>query len=64
MPIMDGYTSTIEIRKINKNVPIIAMSANAYDQDVKKCLDFGMNGHISKPLYMEDLIRKINSIIK
>lgn len=64
MPVMDGYTSTIEIRKINKDIPVIAMSANAYASDVEKCLSVGMNGHIAKPLYMEDLIRKINSVLK
>ena len=64
MPVMDGYEATRQIRTLNVQTPIVAMSANAYSQDVKKCMDVGMNGHISKPLYMEDLIRKINSIIK
>lgn len=64
MPVMDGYEATRQIRQLGVQTPVVAMSANAYSQDVKKCMDVGMNGHISKPLYMEDLIRKINSIIK
>lgn len=63
MPNMDGYEATKAIRALGINTPIIAMSANAFAQDVKKCMDVGMNGHISKPLYMEDLIKKIGSII-
>ncbi len=64
MPIMNGYDATVEIRKLNKDVPIIAMSANAYAQDVEKCLEVGMNGHISKPLYMDDLIDLISNTLK
>ncbi len=63
MPVMDGFVATKEIRKINKKIPILAMSANAYAQDVQKCLEIGMNGHISKPLYMEDLVNKIITIL-
>ncbi len=59
MPVMDGYDATREIRKMGINTPILAMSANAYASDVAKCMEVGMNGHISKPLYMEDLINKI-----
>ena len=40
-------------------VPIIAMSANAYAEDVKKCLDSGMNAHISKPLFKDVMLRTI-----
>ena len=63
MPVMDGYQATMEIRKFDQQIPILAMSANAYAQDVKKCLEVGMNGHISKPLYMEDLLLKINLLL-
>ena len=55
MPIMDGYEATLQIRKKDKKIPILAMSANAYMQDIQKCYQAGMNGHISKPLYLEDL---------
>lgn len=54
MPVMDGLTATREIRKIEredcKKIPIVAMSANAFDEDVKKSLASGMNAHLSKPV--------------
>ena len=56
MPVMDGYEATQEIRSKDPNVVILAMSANAYLEDVQKCLDVGMNGHISKPLVMDVLV--------
>lgn len=63
MPIMDGYEATIQIRKKDKKIPILAMSANAYMQDIQKCYKAGMNGHISKPLYLEDLKDRIIQIL-
>jgi len=50
MPIMDGYEATKKIRKINKEVPIIALTANAMKEDVKKTKLVGMNGHLNKPI--------------
>jgi CheY-like chemotaxis protein len=50
MPKMDGLTATKKIREFNKNIPIIALSANAFDEDVKKSLEAGMNEHLSKPI--------------
>lgn len=50
MPEMDGLTATNRIRKFNNNVPIIALSANAFDEDVRKSLAAGMNAHLSKPI--------------
>ena len=55
--------ATLQIRKKDKKIPIIAMSANAYMQDIQKCYEAGMNGHISKPLYLEDLKDRIIQII-
>ena len=59
MPVMDGYEATRRIRESGKNdaetIPIIAMSANAYAEDVRKCLDAGMNAHLSKPVFKETL---------
>ena len=63
MPIMDGYDATLQIRKKDKKIPILAMSANAYMQDIQKCYKAGMNGHISKPLYLEDLKNRIVQIV-
>ena len=54
MPVMDGYEATRAIRALARpdalTVPIIAMTADAFSDDVQKCLDAGMNGHIAKPL--------------
>ena len=54
MPVMDGYEATKRIRALPradaKTVPIIAMTADAFADDVKKCLQAGMNGHIAKPI--------------
>ncbi|MEG1725730.1 MAG: ATP-binding protein [Anaerovoracaceae bacterium] len=54
MPIMDGLQATREIRKLDnecaKKIPIVAMSANAFDDDVKKSLEVGMNAHLAKPI--------------
>ena len=59
MPIMDGYEATKAIRLLeNKdiaNIPIIAMTANAFSEDVKKALDSGMNAHVAKPIDLEKL---------
>lgn len=63
MPIMDGYEATLQIRKKDKKIPILAMSANAYMQDIQKCYKAGMNGHISKPLYLDDLKDRIIQIL-
>lgn len=66
MPVMDGIEATKLIRQADrhdaKTVPIIAMSANAFDEDMKKSIDCGMNGHLSKPIDMNKvrtLLRKI-----
>ncbi len=67
MPIMDGYTATKEIRNISDkkiaNIPIIAMTANAFDEDKQKCLSVGMNGHIGKPLDVDVLMKEIARIL-
>lgn len=54
MPVMNGLEATKEIRAQEredaKSIPIIALTANAYEEDVKNCLDAGMNEHIAKPI--------------
>ena len=54
MPKMDGYEATKQIRNgtnpVGRNIPIIAMTANAFSDDIQKSLDCGMNAHISKPV--------------
>lgn len=60
MPIMDGYTATQKIRKLKdpqkSNIPIIAMTANAFAEDKKKALQVGMNDHVAKPIDMNKLL--------
>ena len=59
MPIMNGYEATRAIRASEhpqaKTIPIIAMTANAFDDDVRQALDSGMNAHLAKPIDMEKL---------
>lgn len=63
MPVMDGYQASRSIRNVNredaKTIPIIAMTANAYEEDVKRVLAEGMNDHLSKPIEPELLYRTI-----
>ena len=60
MPTMDGYEATRQIRRLEapeaKSVPIIAMTANVFREDIEKCLEAGMNDHIGKPLDFEAVI--------
>jgi len=59
MPIMGGYEATRAIRALDipqaKTIPIIAMTANVFREDIEKCLEAGMNGHIGKPLNLDDV---------
>lgn len=63
MPVMDGIKATEKIRSLNrpdaKKIPIIAMTANAFKEDAHKCLDAGMNAHLSKPLQMDKVVETI-----
>jgi len=63
MPIMDGYTATRQIRALDvppaKSIPILAMTANAFAEDIRKCIDCGMNDHIAKPVDFVKLIGKL-----
>lgn len=64
MPVMDGFTATQQIRVLNdygKNIPIIAITANALSGDKDKCLIAGMNDYISKPIRANDLIFLIDN---
>jgi PAS domain S-box-containing protein len=66
MPEMDGLEATRQIRKPhspvrNRQIPIIAMTANAMRGDREKCLDAGMNDYISKPVSLEDLVRTLSN---
>ena len=65
MPTMDGYEATRQIRKLTpqKHIPIIALSANAFEEDKKKALEAGMDAHQSKPLIGEKLIREMGTFL-
>ena len=63
MPKMDGYMTTREIRTLRNNrkanIPIVAMTANAFEEDKKKAFKAGMNAHIAKPLSVEQIKKQI-----
>ena len=67
MPKMDGYKATKEIRSLKDKskacIPIVAMTANAFEEDKKKAFDAGMDGHIAKPINIEDLFVVLTDII-
>lgn len=60
MPIMNGYEATEKIRGLDRpdarSIPIIAMTADAFSDDVKRCLDSGMNAHTAKPINLEEIL--------
>lgn len=67
MPELDGYEATKQIRSLGDSraqIPIIAMTANAFDEDRKKAFDVGMNGHIAKPVDLETLFEMMARTIK
>ena len=68
MPVMNGYEATREIRKLDrpdaKSVIILAMTANAFAEDVQASLEAGMNGHIAKPVDMKLLYKTISTMLK
>ena len=68
MPVMDGYTATREIRSLersdSKTIPIIAMTANAFQEDAEKCIAVGMNAHLAKPLDVEKVMITICHLVK
>jgi len=67
MPEMDGYEATRQIRASNypnaRTIPIIAMTANVFKEDVDNCIAAGMNGHVGKPLDMDEVIDKLREYL-
>ncbi len=63
MPIMTGYQATEAIRGLEredaKTIPIIAMTADAFAEDIQKCLDYGMNAHVAKPIDVREVARQL-----
>ena len=66
MPTMDGYEAAKAIRGLAREdaeeIPIIALTANAFDEDRKRALAAGMNGHIAKPISAENLLKTLEDI--
>ena len=67
MPVMDGLTAGSTIRALEredaKRIPIIALTANAFDEDVERSLQAGLNAHLSKPVDPDDLFETLESLI-
>jgi signal transduction histidine kinase/CheY-like chemotaxis protein len=67
MPIMGGYEATQVIRTLerpDRDLPIIAMTADAFAEDVKRALDCGMNAHVAKPVDVDEVMRLLSKFIK
>lgn len=68
MPVMNGYEATRQIRALESpelsNIPIIAMTANAFDEDRKAAFEAGMNGHVAKPIDVPNLMEVLGKILK
>ena len=66
MPVMNGYDACVAIRELKRsdvNLPIIAMTADAFSDDVQRCKDCGMNAHISKPIDIQSLTRLLQRYV-
>ena len=66
MPIMSGYQATEAIRALDRSdadIPIIAMTADAFSEDIQRCLDAGMNAHIAKPIDIKEVSRQLQKFI-
>lgn len=67
MPILDGYGATVKIRNLGdpelSKIPILAMTANAFDEDRRKALQCGMNGHITKPIDIQNLLDTLDKTL-
>ena len=67
MPVMDGYEATAAIRGLKRgdaDIPIIAMTADAFSEDIQKCLECGMNDHLAKPIDIQTVARKLKKYLK
>lgn len=67
MPVMTGYEATRAIRALERkdaDLPIIAMTADAFVEDIKKCIDCGMDAHIAKPIDVSEIEKKLTELLK
>lgn len=64
---MDGYKATKVIRSLpdkkKASIPIIAMTANAFKEETRKCIETGMNAHLAKPLHIEEVLVTIQKFL-
>ena len=67
MPVMDGYEATRHVRQLSdpllSGIPVIAMTANAFSEDVKRAEEAGMNGHIAKPIDVDNMLTVLREIL-
>ena len=64
MPVINGYEATVKIRKVNKNIPIIALTAYAMEADEQKALESGCTSYLAKPISEQELSKVMNKYIK
>lgn len=67
MPVMNGYEATQKIRALSRedsDIPIIAMTADAFSEDINHCLACGMNAHIAKPIDVQEAVRQLEKYMK
>jgi CheY-like chemotaxis protein len=68
MPVMDGLEATKAIRSLDredaKEIPVVALTANAFDEDVERSMQAGLNAHLSKPVDPEVLFETLETLIK
>lgn len=63
MPVKNGFEATEMIRGMDRpdaNLPIVAMTADAFSEDVKRCIEHGMNAHVAKPIDLKEVVRVLN----
>jgi PAS domain S-box-containing protein len=63
LPIMDGYQATRKLRDLGVQTPIVALTAHALSEDLKKSTEAGCNGHLTKPIYRADLVREVEKVL-
>ena len=67
MPVMDGYDATRHIREMDiqkaKTIPIVAMTANVFKEDIDRCLEAGMNAHVGKPIDFEEVLGRLKTYL-
>lgn len=63
LPVMDGYTATREIKKINPDIPVIAQTAHVMSGEREKCMEVGCNDYLAKPIRLQILIETLSKYL-